>query len=75
MNAEILRMPYADERFSMYIFLPAKSPTSIDELLKKLTADILDDILNGINMEYGLSIGITFPKFSIDQKSNLIPVR
>lgn len=69
-------MPYAGEndRFSMYIFLPAKSPTSIDELLKKLTADILDDILNGINMTFGLSIGVTFPKFSFEKKSELIPV-
>lgn len=71
LETEFLRIPYKgeNERFSMYILMPAKTPTAIDELLGKLTAPILDDVFNGSYSE--TTIGVSLPKFSIDKESDL----
>lgn len=64
-------MPYKGEnnRFSMYIFLPEKSRTAIDELLEELSPNILDDVFNGTYLE--TEVYVAFPKFSFEQTSDL----
>lgn len=74
LETNVLRMPYKgeNESISMFIFLPKSTPTAIDELLSKLTPDILDDVFNYDH--YGRII-VSFPKFSIDKISKLEKVR
>lgn len=64
-------MPYKgeNERFSMYVLLPANTSTAIDELLGKLTAPILNDVFNGVYLKS--TIFVSLPKFSIDKTSDL----
>lgn len=71
METQFLRMPYKgeNERFSMYVLMPAKTPTAIDELLGKLTAPILNDVFNGVHEESTISVSL--PKFSIHKDSDL----
>lgn len=71
LETQFLRMPYKgeNERFSMYVLLPANTPTAIDELLGKLTAPILNDVFNGDYWKPTVSVSL--PKFSIDKESEL----
>lgn len=71
LDTAVLRMPYKGEnnRFSMYIFLPDKSRTAIDDLLKELSPTILDDVFNGTYLE--TEVYVSFPKFSFEQTSEL----
>lgn len=71
LEIQFRRMPYKgeNERFSMYILMPANTSTAIDELLGKLTASILNDVFNGVHEESTISVSL--PKFSIDKDSDL----
>lgn len=71
LETQFLRMPYKgeNERFSMYVLMPAKTPTAVDELLEKLTAPILNDVFNGVHWE--LKLPVSLPKFSIDKESDM----
>lgn len=76
LNTQVLRMPYQGEsgRFSMYIFLPDKTTGTVDKLLQKLTATILNDILNGAQLKSQTFISVSLPKFSFEKNSELEPV-
>lgn len=67
-------MPYKgeNESIAMFILLPKSTPTAIDELLSKLTADILDDVFS--YGSYGRII-VSLPKISIEKTSNVQQVR
>lgn len=66
-------MPYKGEdgSVSMYIFLPVFTVSAIDELLEKITPEILDDVFSG-----GLQreVDVEFPKISFERKFELVPV-
>lgn len=72
-----LRMPYKSENqmIAMYVFLPEFKPTSIDDLLMKLTSELLDDIFNGVYFsQHDVDVNVKFPKFAFEKKADLIPV-
>lgn len=73
MDAEILKMPYrgANESISMFVFLPvSRAPTAIDEMLNKITPEILDDVFSGVILHY-VRTHLNFPKFSFDKSPAL----
>lgn len=73
LNTVFLEMPYKGEdgSVSMYIFLPVFTVSAIDELLEKITPEILDDVFSG-----GLQreVDVEFPKISFERKFELVPV-
>lgn len=65
-------MPYKgdDQTISMYVLLPE----NIEDLLEKLTPEILDDIFNGVYFGVG-DVVLIFPtKLSFEKEADLIPV-
>lgn len=64
-------MPYdgANQIISLYV-----KPTAIDDLLQKLTPELLDDIFNGKYFVGVEDVFIQFPKFSFEKSADLIPV-
>lgn len=75
LKTRLLKMPSKgeNERISMFVFLPWPD-TSIDELLEKLTVNILDDALNGVYLSAKNEISVSFPKFSFEYKPELVSV-
>lgn len=73
LKTQILEMPYEGENgtISMFVFLPPSTLTAIDELLEKLTPEILDDALR---VHYRMKVEISIPKFSFEKTHKLIPV-
>lgn len=68
-----LELPYLgeDSGISMFIFLPIFTPTSIDELLKGLTPELLDEALEGgVQRE----VDVELPKISFEKTYELVPV-
>lgn len=72
LGAHWLEMPYkGDKGISMFIFLPVFTPTAIDELLVKITPEILDEVFaGGLQRE----VEVEFPKLSFERKFELVPV-
>lgn len=71
-------MPYKgdNQTVAMYVLLPEDNSTVFD-LLEKLTAEILDDIFNGVYFGVENVCVLRFPKFSLDKvefEADLIPV-
>lgn len=65
-------MPYKGENgaISMFIFLAVF--TTINNFLEKLTAEMLDEILNREIVR--LWVDLKLPKISLEQKFDLMPV-
>lgn len=51
-------------------FLPDSTPTGIDQLLNKLTANILDYVFSGQYFYDTEKVYFEFPKFSFEKLSN-----
>lgn len=63
MNTKVLRLPYQDEVYSMFIFLPDSTPHSFNELIIGLTPEILDNAFSG-KYQYICDVDVELPKFS-----------
>ncbi|XP_031628606.1 serine protease inhibitor 88Ea-like [Contarinia nasturtii] len=72
LEADVLKIPYKGESgsISMFVFLPHPDQ-AIEKLLEKLTPEILD---NTSNRMIRSKVDLSFPKFSIEKTSNLIPI-
>lgn len=64
---KVLALPYADEKFNMYILLPDKN--DLDGLLDKLQAISWDGILGSLKRD--AEVYVKLPKFDIENKHNL----
>lgn len=73
LDTQILEMSYKGENgsISMFVFLPPSTPTAIDELIEKLTPEILDKALSNLYYE---RVRISFPKFSFEKTHKLLRV-
>lgn len=73
LNTVTLELPYLgeDSGISMFIFLPVFTPTAIDEMLKGLTPEILDEALQGgVQRE----VDVQLPKISFEKTYEFVPV-
>ena len=64
---KVLALPYANEKFNMYILLPDKN--DLDGLLDKLQAISWDGILGSLKSD--AEVYVKLPKFDIENKYNL----
>lgn len=69
LQCQVLKVPYLFGALSMFILLPDKSSTSLDELEGKLTADHLKNVDGTLESSYGLRFWL--PKFKIEAKLEL----
>lgn len=74
LGAHVLQLPYKGDSISMFVFLPPyAAPRGITNILKRLTPQILREILTEeVMIPREVEVGI--PKFSIEQSLELVPV-
>lgn len=73
LNTVTLELPYLgeDSGISMFIFLPVFTPTAIDEMLKGLTPELLDEALEGgVQRE----VDVELPRISFEKSYEFLPV-
>lgn len=73
LNTVTLELPYLgeDSGISMFIFLPVFTPTAIDEMLKGLTPELLDEALEGgVQRE----VDVELPRISFEKTYEFLPV-
>ncbi|ACK70440.1 proteinase inhibitor I4 serpin [Gloeothece citriformis PCC 7424] len=64
---QAVNLPYGDERFSLYIFLP-KSGSNLSSLLSQLTFQRWNEWIQEFNVKQG---SLQIPRFTIEYESNL----
>lgn len=67
-TCSVLRLPFGNGGYSMYVLLPAEGVT-IDELVKGMTAQNLDERLNNV---FTADVDILLPKYEISSDIDLI---
>jgi len=74
LNCVTLEIPYLGEDgdgISMVVLLPTFVPNAVDELIKRLTPELLQEALNdGISRE----VELQFPKISFEKTYEFVPV-
>lgn len=73
LNTVTLELPYLgeDSGISMFIFLPVFQPNAIDEMLKGLTPELLDEALEGgVQRE----VDVELPRISFEKSYEFVPV-
>lgn len=73
LNTVTLELPYLgeDSGISMFIFLPVFTPTAIDEMLKGITPELLDEALEGgVQRE----VDVELPRISFEKTYEFLPV-
>lgn len=73
LNSVTLELPYLGEQsgISMFIFLPVFTPTAIDEMLKGLTPELLDEALEGGAQR---EVDVELPRISFEKSYEFLPV-
>lgn len=74
LKTAFLEMPYQGEHgsISMFVLLPVFTPNAINELLKSITPEVLDEVLSKQSIEE--EVTVEFPKISFERKFKLVPV-
>lgn len=66
LKAHILELPYKGDEVSMIVMLPPFEKNAVDDLIKRLSEDSLEDIINFDDL-YPRQVEIEFPKFTVEQ--------
>jgi serpin B len=66
---QALRMPYADDRFAMYVFLPDEG-VALDAFVGGVTAEMLE---RWAGETRGAEVVVAMPRFTLRGKSDLVP--
>jgi serine protease inhibitor len=64
-----LRMPYAGDRFAMYVFLPDEG-AALDAFVGALTAEAVDGWVGKMR---GAEVVVAIPRFTLEGKIDLVP--
>lgn len=72
LKAHILELPYKGDDISMIIILPRFENNAVDKLIKQLSEDSLQDIID-FDALYPRPVEIELPKFTIEQTLDLKP--
>ncbi|CAN7944062.1 unnamed protein product [Ixodes hexagonus] len=64
LDADVLKLPYADDQFSMILMLPRNRQNSIGDVVQGLSASKLDAILGHLATE---NVELSMPKLSVHQ--------
>ncbi len=66
---QALRIPYAGDRFAMYVFLPDQG-ASLDELVRALTPEMLEQRVGKMR---SAELVVVMPRFRLRGRSDLVP--
>ncbi|KAL0281645.1 UNVERIFIED_CONTAM: hypothetical protein PYX00_002570 [Menopon gallinae] len=73
LKAHILELPYKGDEISMIVMLPPFEKNAVDDLIKRLSEDSLEDIIDFDDL-YPRQVEIEFPKFTVEQTLDMRPV-
>src|SRR6218665_432093 len=69
LSCQVLKLPYKSGALSMFILLPNKSSSSLEDLEKKLTADHLFNVDSGFRQHPDVNLWL--PKFKMEENLEL----
>lgn len=75
LETEVVQHPFKgdNQTISMYVLLPDNGTSSVEDLLEKITPEILDDIFKGVNL-MPEKMFFHYPEIPFEKEVDLIPV-
>lgn len=73
LKAHILELPYKGDEVSMVIILPRFENNAIDKLIKQLSEESIQDLID-LDSLYPRPVEVEMPRFSVEKTMNLRPV-